>query len=187
MGLADPIARITPDAYLEWEKAQPTKNEYFFGEVYAMVGTTDAHNVVAGNVFAALRTHLRSTRCRPFISDVKVRPQNAEVYFYPDVFVTCDPRDHESRSEKSHPVLVVEVLSESTAGFDRGEKFAAYRQIEALNEYLLIDPERRTIELFRRGADGRWVLWDARGEAEFTLQSVNLTIQTSDVFDNLPM
>ncbi|MFN0302727.1 MAG: Uma2 family endonuclease [Burkholderiales bacterium] len=186
MGLAEPVARLTPDAYLVWESEQPNKNEYFFGEVYAMVGTTDAHNVVAGNIFSLLRHHLRSGPCRVFISEVKVRPQSAEVYFYPDVFVTCDERDQQNRIQKSHPVLIVEVLSESTGYFDRGEKFAAYRSIEELREYLLIDPERRTIDLFRLGPDKHWVLWDIRGESELVLESVGLTIRTAELFENVP-
>jgi Uma2 family endonuclease len=186
MGLADPIAPLTPEQYLAWERQQPNRNEYFFGEVYAREGATDAHNVVAGNVFALLRSHLRSSKCRAFISDVKVRPETAKVYFYPDVFVTCDERDHQSRNEKSHPLLIVEVLSASTGDFDRGEKFAAYRRIDELREYLLIDPERRTVDLFRRGADGHWVLCDARGESEIGLESVGLTLRMTEIFENAP-
>ncbi len=187
MGLAKPVARLTLEEYLFWESEQPNKNEYFFGEVNAMVGTTDAHNVVAGNIFAQLRDHLRSGPCRAFISDVKVRPLSAEVYFYPDVFVTCDERDHQNRNQKAHPVLIVEVLSESTGDFDRGEKFAAYRRIEELREYMLIDPERRTIDLFRLDPNGRWALWDLRGQAEIVLESVGLTIPTAEVFENVPL
>ncbi len=186
MGLANPAVRLTPEEYLAWESDQPNKNEYFFGEVYAMVGTTDAHNVVAGNIFSLLRNHLRSAPCRVFISDVKVRPQAADVYFYPDVFVTCDERDHQRRNEKSHPLLIVEVLSESTGYFDRGEKFAAYRRIDELREYVLIDPERRMIDLFRLGPNKHWMLWDLRGESELVLESVGLTIQTAELFENVP-
>lgn len=186
MGLAQPVAHLTPDEYLAWESQQPTKNEYFFGEVYAMVGTTDAHNIVTLNVAFALREGARDRPGRVFASDVKIRPQTAVVYIYPDVFVTCDERDHQNRNQKSHPVLIVEVLSDSTGDFDRGEKFAAYRRIEELREYLLIDPERRTIDLFRLGPDKRWVLWDIRGESELVLESVGLTIQTALLFENVP-
>jgi Uma2 family endonuclease len=186
MGLADPAARLTPEEYLAWESEQPNKNEYFFGEVYAIVGTTDAHNIVTLNVAFALRAALRDRPCRIFAADVKVGPKTAEVYFYPDVFVTCDERDHQNRNQKSHPVLIVEVLSESTGDFDRGEKFAAYRRIDELREYVLIDPERRTIDLFRLDPNKHWVLWDLRGESELVLESVGLTIQTAELFENVP-
>jgi Uma2 family endonuclease len=186
MALANPAARLTPEAYLAWEATQATKNEYFEGEVFAMVGMTDAHNIVTLNVAFALRTAVRGRSCTVFATDVKVRPLNAEAYFYPDVFVTCDAQDAQNRSVKSHPILVVEVLSESTSAYDRGEKFAIYRKIEALREYLLIDPEQLTIDLFRLNDDGNWVLHDGRGAAEIRLESVELTLLTVEVFADVP-
>ncbi|MFN0317010.1 MAG: Uma2 family endonuclease [Burkholderiales bacterium] len=186
MGFAKPVARLSIGEYLEWERRQPSKNEYFFGEIFAMVGTSDAHNIVAGNVYALVRNHLKSSPCRVFMSDVKVRPGTAEAYFYPDVFVTCDEQDHQNRIEKAHPILIIEVLSESTGDFDRGEKFAAYRRIPEFKEYVLIDPDRRTIDIFRRSVTGEWVLWDARGKAEVCLESVNLTLPEPEIFGGVP-
>ncbi|MSQ60749.1 MAG: Uma2 family endonuclease, partial [Betaproteobacteria bacterium] len=81
MGFAKPVVRLSMDEYLAWERKQPNKNEYFFGEILAMVGTTDAHNIVAGNIYALARDHLKSSPCRVFMSDVKVRPGTAEAYF----------------------------------------------------------------------------------------------------------
>ncbi len=186
MGLAKLAGRLAIEEYLAWEQTQPNRNEFFFGEVFAMVGSTDSHNIVAGNVYTVLRQHLRSTSCRAFMSDVKLRPGSAEAYFYPDVFVTCHPADQENRNEKSHAVLIVEVLSGSTGDFDRGEKFATYRRIHEFQEYVLIDPDRSTIDIFRRSASGQWVLWDERGKTEIHLESVDLTLSTQFIFEGLP-
>lgn len=186
MGLAKLARRFTIDEYLAWEMNQPNRNEYFFGEVFAMVGSTDSHNIVAGNVYSLLRQHLRGSTCNVFMSDIKLRPGLAEAYFYPDVFVTCHPADLENAQVKAHALLIIEVLSESTGDFDRGEKFAAYRRIQELKEYVLINPERSSIDIFRLNSSGQWVLWDARGEAQIRFESVDLTISTSLVFEGLP-
>jgi Uma2 family endonuclease len=132
MGLPQPNGYLDPDAFLEWEKTQLEKYEYLDGQivqVYAMVGARDAHVTVALNVASLLRERLRGGPCRVYISDMKLRVEAANAFFYPDVFVTCDPRDRAEDTCKRFPLLVVEVLSESTAGYDRGRKFAVYRQV----------------------------------------------------------
>ena len=135
MGLPQPNGYLDPDAFLEWEKTQLEKYEYLDGQVvqvYAMVGARDAHVTVALNVASLLREHLRGGPCRVYISDMKLRVEAANAFFYPDVFVTCDPRDRAEDAYKHFPLLVVEVLSDSTAGYDRGRKFAVYRRLESL-------------------------------------------------------
>ncbi|MGY6217033.1 Uma2 family endonuclease [Methylolobus aquaticus] len=153
---------MTADEFLEWEQTQSEKYEYVDGfvyPVYAMVGARDAHVTVAGNVFAELLAHLRGGPYRVYISDMKLRVDAANVYFYPDVFVTCDARDRSDPLAKRHPSLIVEVLSDSTAAYDRGEKFALYRQIDTLQEYVLVDPFRFTVDCFRRDPSDHWVLY----------------------------
>ena len=185
MSATQPCQFLNPEAYLDWEEKQPEKYEFFKGEAYAMVGARDAHVTVAGNVFALLKAHLRGTPCRAYISDMKLQVEAADAFFYPDVFVTCDPRDRLSERYKSYPVLIVEVLSESTAAFDRGAKFAAYRKLESFKEYLLIDPDAFTAELFRRNAEGLWVLYPLEGEGELELASVGLRITWDAVFEDV--
>ena len=119
-------------AYLAWEEAQPERNEYIAGEVFAMVGVRQSHNVASGNIYNALRRELKGSPCRVFIESVKTRIEAADCFFYPDVLVTCDPRDRQTPAYVSHPLLLVEVLSDSTAAFDRSVKFAAYRKLESL-------------------------------------------------------
>ncbi len=157
--------------FLDWEARQAVKHEYLAGEVFAMAGARDAHVTVALNVATLLKAHLRGGPCRVYIADMKLRVAAAEAFFYPDVFVTCDERDHGSPLFKAHARLVVEVLSESTAGFDRGQKFASYRRLDSLQEYIIIDADAHTVDVFRRDADGHWVLYPYAGDAtsaEFT-------------------
>ena len=136
--MADPAQKLSLADFLVWENAQADRNEFYRGEVFAMVGARRVHGLIAGNLFAALKTHLKGSACRAFVSDMKIQVAN-DALFYPDVFVTCDPQDLRTELVFRQPKLIVEVLSPSTEAFDRGLKFAAYRQIDALQEYALPD------------------------------------------------
>ncbi|MGH8490899.1 MAG: Uma2 family endonuclease [Gammaproteobacteria bacterium] len=188
MGTPQPFLRMTPEEFLEWEKTQTEKHEYLDGlvyRVYAMVGARDAHVTTAGNVFALLKDHLRGGPCRVYISDMKLQIDAADAYFYPDVFVTCDARDRAEDTCKRFPMLVIEVLSDSTAGYDRGDKFAIYRKLEGLREYVIIDAGSLTVDCFRRDASNRWVLYAFEGEATMELESVNLHMPLATLFENV--
>jgi len=178
---------MTRQEYLDWEARQETKHEFLDGmvyDVYAMTGAPNAHVTVTLNLAALCKTHLRGTPCRTSISDMKLLVAD-DAMFYPDVFVTCDPRDRDTEYHKAFPSLIVEVLSPSTAGYDRGSKFAAYRRIETLKEYALIDPGLLTVDLFRRDETGHWVLYptDKDGTAEFA--SIGLTVSLADIFEDV--
>jgi Uma2 family endonuclease len=149
---------LSPDDYLHLEAESPIKHEYIDGYAYAMAGATDAHVTIAGNLFAMLRNHLRGSGCRVYISDMKARVEARNCYYYPDVMVTCDPRDAETDTYKSFPKLIVEVLSASTEAFDRGDKFISYQALDTLEEYVVINTRHPRVESFRRGADGLWLL-----------------------------
>lgn len=151
------------DAYLAWEADQAERHEFLAGEVFAMTGARSTHNTIAGNLYVFLRQSLRGTPCRTHIEGVKVRVEAADATFYPDVFVTCDPLDltPEREQYKSAPRLVAEVLSDSTAAFERGRKFEIYQSLPSLQEYLLIEQDRVHVDLFRRNAEGLWVLHPA--------------------------
>lgn len=188
MGHAQPVNRLGFDAYLEWEAMQPDKHEFLAGEVFAMTGARRAHVTVAGNLFAALRAHVRGGPCRAYISDMKVRVATADASFYPDVVVTCDPRDHVSEQYLEHPTVVVEVLSDATAAFDRGEKFAAYRRLASLREYVIVDMDSRRIECFRRDSTDHWVLYEfnetvANEACELT--SLGVSIPLAAIFEDV--
>lgn len=176
---------FTADDYLAWENQQETKHEYVRGEVYAMAGARDAHVAVALNVASMLKAHLRGTPCRTYISDMKLKVELAEAFYYPDVFVTCDSRDLETDLFKRHPTLVVEVLSESTALYDHGRKFASYRRLDSLKEYALIDPEARTVDVFRRGGDGHWVLYPYAGADAAEFASLEFRAPLALIFEDV--
>ena len=149
---------ITPQEYLDWEATQELKYDYVDGEIFAMTGGTIPHNLVALNLASALKTHLRGTGCLVFMSDVKVQVSDNGPYYYPDVMVSCDPRDRNATALIQYPCLIVEVLSPSTADYDRKDKFARYRQIPTLQEYVLIDAEQIGVDRYRRLSSRRWEL-----------------------------
>ncbi len=167
---------MTSAEYLEWEAQQPERWEYVGGEVYAMTGARRVHNVVAGNLFFALRQALRGTPCMPYVADMRLYVAESDVYFYPDVVVSCDGRDAQAETTLEHPRLVAEVLSPGAAGYDRGSKFQHYRLLPSLQEFLLIDPDTRSVELYRRGEAQSWVLTDVTGAPELTLCGVALPV-----------
>jgi Uma2 family endonuclease len=172
-------------AYLEWEAGQQEKHEYLAGEVFAMVGARREHVVVALNLAAALKQRLRGGLCQAYISDMKLRVETADAFFYPDVMVSCDSRDHSAGQFLSHPTLVAEVLSESTAAFDRGGKFAAYRSLESLKEYVVVDIPAWRVECFRRTPENDWLLHEYQGEAICRFTSLDVELPMAEIFENL--
>ncbi|NJA04256.1 Uma2 family endonuclease [Methylomonas sp. UP202] len=176
---------LTAEDYLAWEETQVEKHEFVAGEVFAMVGARQDHVVVCGNIFAGLKQRLRGTPCRPYVADLKLRVDAADAFFYPDVMVSSHPGDLSNQQYISNPSLIVEVLSESTADYDRGGKFVAYRKLESLREYLIVDIEARRVECFRRTADNDWLLHDYVGDIDCQLRSLGIRIPTSEIFEDI--
>ncbi len=184
MAIAQPKHRLTPEDFLAWDATQTQRHEFVDGEVFAMAGAGEGHVTVALNVAMALRQHLAGTPCRTFITDMKL--QAAKAFFYPDVMVTCSASDASSPLIKHEPVLLVEVLSPSTAAFDRGNKFATYRTIATLREYLLVDPDKHRADLYRLGGDGLWVLHPFDERTAVHLASVQLDIPPAVLWAEMP-
>ncbi len=149
-----------------------------------MVGARRAHGRVVNNVATELRMQLKGSACQVFHEGMKVQVAGDTV-LYPDVFVTCDKGDLATEMIFKAPTLVVEVLSPSTQGYDRSQKFALYRGIPALREYILIDPDTRRIEAFRRTPDDQWVLHDMSEAASMQAASVGCSVALADVFDGI--
>ena len=186
MGHAAPQAIFPAAEYLAWEAAQLDRHEYIDGEVFAMAGAEDRHVTVAMNLAFALRQHLAGSPCRTFMSDMRLHVAAANSYFYPDVLVTCSALDVASPLVKTEPKLIAEVLSPSTAAYDRGLKFSHYRSLTSLQEYVLIDLDTRSTDCYRKGADGLWVLHPfARGEP-VALASVALELTAVQLFAEVP-
>jgi len=170
--------------FLVWENQQPDKHEFYRGEVFAMVGGRRVHGRVVSNLNAALKMSLRGSPCQVFAEGMKVQPAD-DAILYPDVFVTCDAADLRTEQIFRAPKLVIEVLSPSTQAYDRSLKFALYRRLASLQEYALVDPDTRRIEVFRIDALGQWVLHDMSERSALTLASVGCEITMADVFDGV--
>ncbi len=173
------------EEYLEWEALQPDRNEYIAGEVFAMVGVRQVHSIVALNIASELKQQLKGKPCRPHIAEMKLQVDAVDAFFYPDIMVTCDERDAKADLYLEHPSLIVEVLSTSTASYDMGLKFEFYRNIKVLQEYVLVDPERLKIWLYRKNQVGEWVLHDFPNKADVLFESVGCRLLQSDIFEGV--
>jgi len=182
MGHAQPQFSLTD--FLAWEETQAERHEFVRGEVFAMVGARRVHGLVSLNIAAALKNQLRGSVCRVFNETMKLQVAE-DVLFYPDVFVTCDPADLRTELVFRAPTVVVEVLSPSTQANDRGGKFTWYRRLASLREYLLVDPDSREVQLFRRGSDGLFTLHDLTGAPLVALTSIDCQLPAEDIFDGL--
>src|SRR5271157_364012 len=151
---------LTEEQYLEIERKAEYKSEFFQGEMFAMAGAGYAHNLLIMNAGAALHQQFRSRPCVVLPNDMRVRVSKTGLYTYPDLVALCGkPELLDARQDTLlNPNLIVEVLSPSTEAYDRGQKFAHYRAIESLSEYLLVSSDRVQVDLFTRQPDGRWLL-----------------------------
>jgi Uma2 family endonuclease len=177
--------RFTPDEYFAWEEQQEFKHEYIDGEVYAMSGGTTNHSEIASNFNFLLKAHLRGGNCRVLNSDARVSIQASNNYVYPDVSVTCDERDRNNAQFISNPCLIVEVLSSSTEGYDRGKKFEMYRRSSSLRDYVLVSTERVAIDLFRKDDRGEWKFISYAPGDMVELESINLTFPIEQLFEGI--
>ena len=146
------LQRISAEDYLAGEECSDIRHEYVAGQVFAMVGGTLGHNQVAMNLTFLLRNHLQGTSCSVYMSDVKVRIEAADAFYYPDVVVSCEPTDPKDLF-LTDPVLVIEVLSSSTENIDRREKMLNYQKLPNLKEYVLVSSVSRQVEVYRRNGD----------------------------------
>ncbi|MGQ9870666.1 Uma2 family endonuclease [Leptodesmis sp.] len=179
---------LTPDDYLQLETRSPVKHEYINGEIVLMTGASDAHVTIAGNIFSLLRAHLRGTGCRVYISDMKVCLDACNCFYYPDVFVTCDPRDQETSIYKRFPCLIVEVLSDSTEAFDRGDKFMHYQTLASLQEYVLLNTRQQRVETFRRNSSGLWILqFYTADQPALQLTSIGWSGNLADLYEEVTL
>jgi Uma2 family endonuclease len=171
MSTSRKIQEMSVEEYLASEERASVRHEYIDGRVFAMSGVTKRHNVIAGNLFSILRNHVRGSRCRAYVSDVKARVQATNSFYYPDLMVSCEKYDEKSVYSDC-PVLLVEVLSRSSAMIDRREKVLAYRQIEALQEYLIVHQTKKKVELHRKNDRGNWEIVEFVEGAEPQLDSI---------------
>jgi Uma2 family endonuclease len=164
--------KMTAQEYLEWEAKQELRHEYIDGEILAMTGGTLPHNTIALNFYTVLRPHLRQRACAGYVSDAKVQANKNSRYFYPDLVITCNPDDLKAKNFIQHPKIIVEVLSPSTESYDRTKKLKYYRQIPSLQEYVLVDSEEITVEVYRRGEGKMWFYCQYEAGEAIALESI---------------
>ncbi len=181
------INSLTSEEYLEIEARNKVRHEFVGGEMFAMAGASNAHNIIALNVAAILRNHLRGSGCRAYIADMRVKIEASDDFYYPDVMASCEQAAAGSLF-LTQPFLIIEVLSNSTAKTDRREKLAAYRQIVSLREYVVIYQDQKRAELHRKDERGAWQS-AILGEHEIVYLEASpngaLTLTMNDIYEDV--
>ena len=175
--------RLTPQEYLERERAAETKSEYIGGDVLAMAGGSPEHNAIASDALIALGRRLLSGPCEAYNSDQRVRVRRPGPYFYPDASVVCGEATFDDEDCLTNPILIIEVLSPSTANYDRGEKFVHYRGMESLAEYVLIAQNEPLVEHYVRLESGIWRFEELRGQDKtLVLPALDCAIPLAEIY-----
>jgi Uma2 family endonuclease len=179
---------LTPEQYLAIERKAEFKSEYYQGEMFAISGAREAHNLIAVNAVASLHQQLRGRPCEAYSNDMRVRVTSEDLYTYPDLIIVCgEPKFLDNTFDTLlNPTVIVEILSESTEAYDRGQKFKLYRSLDSLAEYLLISSQQVSAELFTRQSDGLWLL-NAKSSLEdsLDLQSVDCRLRLADLYEKV--
>jgi Uma2 family endonuclease len=182
----EPLPRLSPDEYLAHERQALTKSEYLNGELLAMTGASRRHNLIVTNLVAALHAPLRGQGCEIYANDMRVRVPATDSYLYPDLVIACgEPRFEDAELDTLlNPILLIEVLSRTTQRYDRWDKFAAYRTLPSLAEYLLVAQDRPHVEQFIRQKTGGWLLEETEDlDATIQLSSVSSSLRLSAIYD----
>lgn len=172
--------------YLRFESGSSTKHEFVDGQVFSMAGGTAEHGALAMSMATLIGERLRGKPCRVFRSDVRVRVREADLVAYPDLTVVCGQlvRDVEDPESIANPVVIVEVLSDSTEIYDRGDKAFRHRQCPSLREYIMVSQKDRRVEIQRREPNGTWVIQTIEGAGPFSIPSLAFSLSLEDIYRN---
>jgi Uma2 family endonuclease len=184
-----PKTLMTEAEYLAFERASETRHEYSRGEIFAMAGASESHNLASGNLFVAVQLELRDKPCRAYTHDMRVFAAESRSYVYPDLVVACPPIEFkdEKRDTLLNPHVVVEVLSPSTESYDRGRKFDFYRQSDSLRQYVLVEQDAPRVMSYIRQSDGvAWLLTPLEGlNAVLEFPTLGLSVPLSEIYRNV--
>ncbi len=178
------VKPLTEHDYLAQEEHALDKHEFVYSAIYAMAGASERHNTITGNLFAACHAACKGSACRPLMSEMRLRLEGGNIYYYPDVMLVCNPQDTDPMF-KSLPCLLAEVSSPSTEGIDRREKLAAYLKIATLREYLIISQDEVAVELYQRQDMGQWHHTMLGAGESFSLVCVPLTLGVDQLYATL--
>lgn len=178
---------MSPEEYLSFERASEVRHEYVNGEVFAMAGGTREHSLIAGNCIRELGNALRDKPCEVHGSDLRIKIEATNRYVYPDASVVCGDTRFEdlARDTVLNPVVVVEVLSDSTEAYDRGEKFEQYRTIGSLEDYVIVSQKKVRVEHFVRRDDGRWMLAVLGSGDRLELGSIDCEVAVDELYSKV--
>ena len=182
-----PKPYLSPEDYLALERCAEFKSEYFDGEIFAMAGASEPHNLIVANTLSEIRQQLKKRPCRAYANDMRVKVSPTGLFTYPDVVVVCGQAqfDDSQLDTLLNPILIVEVL-DSTEAYDRGRKFEHYRKLESLMEYVLIAQHRPHVESYRRQPDQRWVLTESDGlESSLRLDAIDCELALAEIYDKV--
>lgn len=186
---SQPKILLSESEYLARERLASFKSEYFRGETFAMAGASERHNLIVLNIGAELRNQLKKRPCRVYPSDLRVKVKHSGLITYPDVTVVCGKNEllSEHGDVMLNPIVIVEVLSDSTEAYDRGKKFERYRTIESLQEYVLISQDRVSVEWFTRSKDhAGWSLNATQDiQGELRLDSIECVVPVAEIYDKV--
>ena len=189
MGQSAVRTGISPEDYLAFERASEQKHEYADGEVFAMSGCTREHSLIAGNIQRELGNTLLDRPCEVHTSDMRVKIASTGRYVYPDASVVCGEPVFEDAEVDTliNPNVIIEILSDSSEGYDRGDKFAQYQSVQSVTDYVLISQKTVRVEHFHRQPDGKWLLAILGPGAKLTIGSIGVTIDVDRVYLKVPL
>lgn len=186
MALAQQL--VSTSDYLHQERQAEAKHEYIQGQIYAMAGASREHNQLVFNLAGLLHAQLRNKPCSAYVANMCVRTRPNEAYFYPDLTMVCGAMQFEDAHSNTliNPTLIIEVLSPTTEGYDRGAKFAHYRRLASLQQYVLVAQDRLSIECYTRHAPDQWLLSEVTElEQILTLGSIGCTLTLKEVYEKV--
>jgi len=181
-------SKISESEYLEYEAASDIKHEYYQGEIFAMAGASREHNLITANIIGELRNQLKKRPCRLYASDMRLQIEATGFYTYPDVMVVCGQEKFLDEKETTllNPDIIIEVLSDSTEGYDRGVKFSHYRKLRSLQEYVIVSQRIRKIERYFRNENQQWVLTETdEDNPAIMLEAIDCRLDISEVYDKI--
>jgi len=179
---------LSQTEYLEKERMAEFKSEYFDGEIFAMAGARYNHNRITQNLSIEIGGFLKGKSCSTFSSDMRLHIPSNSLYTYPDFMIVCGDNQFLDQNKDTilNPTVVIEVLSESTEAYDRGDKFHLYRSISTLSEYVLINSSKVSIDIFRKNKDGIWMLSSEAHQSfeQIDIHTINLKLPVSEIYAN---
>ena len=182
--------KLSAEDYLALERSHPEKYQFVSGDIFLMGDASAEHNLITTNIIGELRTLLKQKPCRVYANDLRVKVDPSGLYTYPDIVVSCGEErfDDQQKDTLLNPIVLIEVLSESTEAYDRGGKFAHYRQLESLQDYLLVGQTEPHVECYSRQDDEHWLLSEAKGlEAELMIPALKCQLSLAEIYAKLAL